>query len=91
MELHDMLQITKESILKTRISTTIDTSLSIRHGNATKKMKKFSHPKGNGKTNVLMSNQGLKRKIDFEIAPTTSPTEAICFYYQEKVIGNVAA
>jgi hypothetical protein len=50
----------------------------------TAKKGKVSHPRGKGKAKVGQSNQGLKRKFDPEIAPSTDPNEAICFYCQEK-------
>lgn len=70
-------------MLKTRSSTFIAPVLAISHGHPSKK-KKISHTNGKGKARDAMPNQGLKRKVDSDKAPTTDPKEAICFCYQEK-------
>lgn len=77
-----MLKIIEASMLKTRSSISTAPIFVIGYIHIDKK--KVSHPKGKGKAKDGISNQGLKRKFDFVITSTTSPKEAICFYYQDK-------
>lgn len=72
---------------KTKIWTTPALVLATGHGGPNKKNNIF--PKVNKKPKVRNFNQGLKRKADYKIAPTTNPKEAICFHFQEKGHGDI--
>lgn len=82
MELHNMLKTTESSMTKTHGSSSTAPVLAIVHGDAINK--KISHHKGKIKPNAGQSTQGFKRKVDFEMAPTSDQNESICFYYQQK-------
>ncbi|GJT24075.1 vesicle transport v-SNARE 11-like protein, partial [Tanacetum coccineum] len=48
------------------------------------KKRKTSHSNWKGKAAKEKSNHGSKRKAEYEIAPTSDPKEALCFYYNTK-------
>nr|GEV66578.1 hypothetical protein [Tanacetum cinerariifolium] len=43
--------------------------------------RKTSHSNWKGKATKGKSDRGSKRKAEYEIAPTSDPKEAVCFYY----------
>nr|GEU87753.1 hypothetical protein [Tanacetum cinerariifolium] len=48
------------------------------------KKRKTSHSNRKGKATQGKSDRGSKRKVEFEIAPTSDPKEAVCFYCNTK-------
>ncbi|GKC16130.1 LRR receptor-like serine/threonine-protein kinase ERECTA [Tanacetum coccineum] len=48
------------------------------------KKRKTSHSNWKGKAAKGKSDRGSKRKVESEIAPTSDPKEAVCFYYNTK-------
>ena len=80
MELHGMLKSAEVSMGKP-IQNASAPVLAIREGGY--KKKKVSFPKGKGKSKVS-HNHAKKRKTDSEIAPVSDPSEAVCFYCQQK-------
>nr|GEX98387.1 hypothetical protein [Tanacetum cinerariifolium] len=46
--------------------------------------RKTSHSNWKGKAAQGKSDRGSKRKVEYEIAPTSDPKEAVCFYYNTK-------
>ncbi|GKD56535.1 LRR receptor-like serine/threonine-protein kinase ERECTA, partial [Tanacetum coccineum] len=48
------------------------------------KKRKTSHSNGKGKAAKGKSDRGFKRKVEYEIAPTSDPKEAVCFYCNTK-------
>lgn len=77
MRLHDMLKTIKVGMMKTCGLGSIAHVLAISYGGA--KRKKSFHLKGKKKVKVGQSNQGLKIKVDSEIAPTSDLNEVIYF------------
>ena len=80
MELHGMLKSAEASMGKP-IQNTSAPVLAIREGGY--KKNKVSFPKGKGKSKVA-HNHAKKRKTDSEIVPVSDPSEAVCFYFQQK-------
>lgn len=74
MELHVMLKTAEAIMLNTKRSKTPTFVLTTGNGGANKK-NKFSHHKG--KTKVISSNQTLKRKTKFAIAPNINHKEVM--------------
>ncbi|GJR38429.1 hypothetical protein Tco_1214113 [Tanacetum coccineum] len=62
-------------------STSVALVLTVGH-NA--KKRKTSHSKWKGKAVKGKSNRGSKRKAEYDIAPTSDPKEAVCFYCNTK-------
>ncbi|GKF92692.1 retrotransposon protein, putative, ty1-copia subclass, partial [Tanacetum coccineum] len=82
MELHSLLQTAKQEIKKIDVpSSSTDPVLTVGH-NA--KKRKTSHSNRKGKAAKGKSDRGSKRKAEFEIAPTSDPKEAMCFYCNTK-------
>ncbi|GJW68369.1 zinc finger C2H2-type/integrase DNA-binding domain-containing protein [Tanacetum coccineum] len=78
MELHSLLQTTEQGIKKIDVpSTSAAPVLTVGH-NA--KKRKTSHSIWKGKAAQGKSDHGSKRKAESEIAPTSDPKEAVCFY-----------
>ncbi|KAI3708782.1 hypothetical protein L2E82_38228 [Cichorium intybus] len=82
IELHGLLKFVKASLKQHRSSSSTAPVLAIHRGDVVKN--KISHPKGKGRAKVGQSNQGFKRKADSDIAATSGPNKAICFYCQLK-------
>ncbi|GJS15114.1 hypothetical protein Tco_0409586 [Tanacetum coccineum] len=51
-----------------------------------RKERKTSHPNWKRKAAKGKSDRGSKRKVESEIAPTSDPKEAVCFYCNTKGI-----
>ncbi|KAJ9564428.1 hypothetical protein OSB04_000394 [Centaurea solstitialis] len=82
MELHSLLQTAEQGIKKSDDpSTSAAPVLAIGHS---AKKRKTSHSNWKGKALKGKSNHGYKRKIEYEIAPTGDPKEAVCFYCNTK-------
>ncbi|GKB21617.1 hypothetical protein Tco_0855540, partial [Tanacetum coccineum] len=48
------------------------------------KKRKTSHSNWKGKAAQGKSDRGSNRKAEFEIAPTSDPKKAVCFYWNTK-------
>ncbi|GKB54983.1 putative RNA-directed DNA polymerase [Tanacetum coccineum] len=82
MELHSLLQTAEQGIKKSDVpSTSAAPVLTVGH-NA--KKRKTSHSNWKGKATQGKSDRGSKRKVESEIAPTSDPKEAVCFYCNTK-------
>ncbi|GJV08347.1 retrotransposon protein, putative, ty1-copia subclass [Tanacetum coccineum] len=82
MKLHSLLQTAEHRIKKSDVpSTSAAPVLNVGH-NA--KKRKTSHSNWKGKATQGKSDRGSKRKVDYEIAPTGDPKEAVCFYCNTK-------
>ncbi|GJU76202.1 retrovirus-related pol polyprotein from transposon TNT 1-94 [Tanacetum coccineum] len=82
MELHSILQTIKQWIKKSDVlSTSAAHVLTVGH-NA--KKRKTSHSNWKGKATQGKSDRGSKRKVKSEIASTSDPKEAMCFYCNTK-------
>ncbi|GJU76400.1 retrotransposon protein, putative, ty1-copia subclass [Tanacetum coccineum] len=82
MELHSLLQTAEQGIKKIDVpSTSAAPVLTVGH-NA--KKRKTSHSNWKGKAAKGKSDRGSKRKAESEIAPTSDPKEAVCFYCNTK-------
>nr|GFD20778.1 hypothetical protein [Tanacetum cinerariifolium] len=73
MELHSLLKTAEQGIKKTSAAHL----LTVGHN---EKKTKTSHSNGKGNSAKVKSDRGSKRKAEFEIAPTSDPKEAVCFY-----------
>ncbi|GKE96824.1 hypothetical protein Tco_1581679, partial [Tanacetum coccineum] len=88
MELHSLLQTIEQGIKKIDVpSTSAAPVLTVGH-NA--KIRKTSHSNWKGKAAQGKSDRGSKRKAGYEIAPTSDPKEAVCFYCIQRGIRSVA-
>nr|GEX31630.1 hypothetical protein [Tanacetum cinerariifolium] len=82
MELHILLKTAKQGIKKSDVpSTSAAPVLTVGH-NAKKRKTSLSNWKG--KATQGKSERGSKRKVKYEIAPTSDPKEAVCFYCNTK-------
>ncbi|GJU11291.1 retrotransposon protein, putative, ty1-copia subclass [Tanacetum coccineum] len=82
MELYSLLQTAEQGIKKIDVpSTSAAPVLTVGH-NA--KKRKTSHSNWKGKAAKGKSDRGSKRKAKSEIAPTSDPKEAVCFYCNTK-------
>ena len=82
MELHSLLQTAEQGIKKIDMpSTSAAPVLTVGH-NA--KKRKTSHSNWKGKATKGKSDHGSKRKAESDIAPTSDPKEAVCFYCNTK-------
>ncbi|GJW49171.1 retrotransposon protein, putative, ty1-copia subclass [Tanacetum coccineum] len=82
MELHSLLQTAKQRIKKIYVpSTSVALVLTVGHN---VKKRKTSHSNWKGKAAKGNSNRGSKRKDESDIAPTSDPKEAVCFYCNTK-------
>ena len=82
MELHSLLQTAEQGIKKIDMpSTSAAPVLTVGHH---AKKRKTSHSNWKGKTTKGKSDHGSKRKAESEIAPTSDPKEAVCFYCNTK-------
>ena len=82
MELHSLLQTAEQGIKKSDEPFTSAAPVWAIGHNA--KKRKFSHSNWKGKAPKGKSNHGYKRKSESEIAPTSDPKEAVCFYCNTK-------
>nr|GEW76500.1 hypothetical protein [Tanacetum cinerariifolium] len=82
MKLHSLLQTAEQGIKKSDVPFTLAASVLTVGYNA--KKRKTSHSNWKGKATQGKSDRGSKRKVEFEIAPTSDPKEAVCFYYNTK-------
>ncbi|GKD38642.1 retrotransposon protein, putative, ty1-copia subclass [Tanacetum coccineum] len=71
-----------QEIKKIDVPSTLTTPVLIVGHNA--KKRKTSHSNWKGKHAKGKSDRGSKRKAEFEIAPTSDPKEAMCFYCNTK-------
>ncbi|GJS04091.1 putative RNA-directed DNA polymerase [Tanacetum coccineum] len=79
---NSLLQTAKQGIKKSDVpSISVAPVLTVGHN--AKKIK-TSHSNWKGKATQGKSDRGSKRKIESEIAPTSDPKEAVCFYYNTK-------
>nr|GEU60039.1 hypothetical protein [Tanacetum cinerariifolium] len=82
MELYSLLQTAKQRIKKIDVpSTSVAHVLTMGHN---EKKRKTSHSNWKGKAAQGKSDRGSKRKVEYEIAPTSDPKEAMCFYCNTK-------
>nr|GEZ92932.1 hypothetical protein [Tanacetum cinerariifolium] len=82
IELHSLLQSAEQGIKKINVpSTSVAPVLTVGH-NA--KKRKTSHSNWKGKAAKGKSDRGSKRKAEYDIAPTSDPKEAVCFYCNTK-------
>ncbi|GJU68406.1 retrotransposon protein, putative, ty1-copia subclass [Tanacetum coccineum] len=82
MELCSLLQTAEQGIKKIDVpSTSAAPVLTVGH-NA--KKRKTSNSNWKGKAAKGKSDRGSKRKVESEIAPTSDPKKAVCFYYNTK-------
>ncbi|GKA60188.1 retrotransposon protein, putative, ty1-copia subclass [Tanacetum coccineum] len=82
MELHSFLQTAEQGIKKIDVPSTSE-ALVLTVGHNAKK-RKTSHSNWKGKAIKGKSNRGSKRKAESDIAPTSNPKEAVCFYCNTK-------
>ncbi|GKE35732.1 hypothetical protein Tco_1455054 [Tanacetum coccineum] len=78
MELHSLLQTTEQGIKKIDVSSTSAAPVLTVGHNA--KKRKTSHSNWKGKAARGKYDRGSKRKVESNIAPTSDPKEAVCFY-----------
>ena len=77
-----MLKTAKASMKKPNNSNPTAPVQAVDHSST--KRKRAPQPKGKGKGKVKHSEPIPKKRAQAEIAPSTDPSEAICFYCQEK-------
>nr|GEV23868.1 hypothetical protein [Tanacetum cinerariifolium] len=82
MELHSLLQIAEQGIRKIDVPSTLAAPV-LTVGHNTKKIK-TSHFNWKGNATQGKSDRRSKRKAESEIAPTSDPNEAVCFYCNTK-------
>nr|GEV04259.1 LRR receptor-like serine/threonine-protein kinase ERECTA [Tanacetum cinerariifolium] len=82
MELHSLLQIAEQWIKKYDVPST-SAALVLTVGHNAKK-RKTSHSNWKGNATQGKSDCGSKRKVEYEIVPTSDPKEAVCFYCNTK-------
>ncbi|GJU25310.1 retrotransposon protein, putative, ty1-copia subclass [Tanacetum coccineum] len=82
MELYSLLQTAEQGIKKIDVPSTSATPV-LTVGYNVKKRKTY-HSNWKGKAIQGKSDRGSKRKAESEIAPTSDPKEAMCFYYNTK-------
>nr|GEU45653.1 hypothetical protein [Tanacetum cinerariifolium] len=82
IELHSLLQTAKQGIKKSDVPST-SAALVLTVGQNAKK-RKTSHSNWKGKATQGKSDRGSKRKVKSDIAPTSDPKEAVCFYRNTK-------
>nr|GEU51409.1 retrotransposon protein, putative, Ty1-copia subclass [Tanacetum cinerariifolium] len=82
MELHSLLETAEQGINKIDVSSTSPAPVLTVGHNAKKRNTSHSNLKGNASQGK--SNRGSKRKAASEIAPTSNPKEAVCFYCNTK-------
>ncbi|GKA91240.1 hypothetical protein Tco_0813110 [Tanacetum coccineum] len=82
MELHSLLQTAEQGIKKIDVPSTSAAPVLTDGHNA--KKRKSSHSNWKGKAAKGKSDRGSKRKAESEIAPTSDPKEAACFYCNRK-------
>ncbi|GJR93498.1 retrotransposon protein, putative, ty1-copia subclass [Tanacetum coccineum] len=82
MELHSLLQTAEQWIKKIDVPSTLAAHvLTVGHN---EKKRKTSHSNWKGEVIKEKSDRGSKRKAEYEIAPTSDPKEAVCFYCNTK-------
>ncbi|GJR65183.1 LRR receptor-like serine/threonine-protein kinase ERECTA [Tanacetum coccineum] len=82
MELHSLLQTVEQWIKKIDVPSTLAAHvLTVGHN---EKKRKTSHSNWKGEVIKEKSDRGSKRKAEYEIAPTSDPKEAVCFYCNTK-------
>ncbi|GKC47655.1 retrotransposon protein, putative, ty1-copia subclass, partial [Tanacetum coccineum] len=82
MELHSLLQTAEQGIKKIDVPSTSAAHVLTVGYNA--KKRKTSHSNWKGKAAQGKSDRGSKRKAESDIAPTSDPKEAVCFYCNTK-------
>ncbi|GJR67680.1 retrotransposon protein, putative, ty1-copia subclass [Tanacetum coccineum] len=82
MELHSLLQTAEQGIKKIEVPSTLSAPVLTVGHNAKKRT--TSHSNWKGKVIKGKFDRGSKRKAESEIAPTSDPKEAVCFYYNTK-------
>ncbi|GJS46688.1 hypothetical protein Tco_0596809 [Tanacetum coccineum] len=82
MKLHNLLQTTEQGIKKSDVPST-STAHVLTVGHNAKKRKTF-HSNWKGKATQGKFDHGSKRNVEYEIAPTSDPKEAVCFYCNTK-------
>ncbi|GKF09577.1 retrotransposon protein, putative, ty1-copia subclass [Tanacetum coccineum] len=82
MELHSLLQTAEQGIKKSNVPST--SAAPVLNVGYNAKKRKTSHSNWKGKATQGKSDRGSKRKVDFKIAPTGDPKEAVCFYCNTK-------
>ncbi|GKG22904.1 LRR receptor-like serine/threonine-protein kinase ERECTA, partial [Tanacetum coccineum] len=77
-----MLQTTKQGIKKSDVPSTLAAPmLTVGHNS---KKRKTSHSNWKGKATQGKSDRRSTRNVESEIAPTSDPKEAVCFYCNTK-------
>ncbi|GJR30995.1 retrotransposon protein, putative, ty1-copia subclass [Tanacetum coccineum] len=82
MKFHSLLQTAEQGIKKIDVSSTLAAPVLTVGHNA--KKRKTSHSNWKGNEAQGKSDRRSKRKVEYEIAPTSDPKEAVCFYCNTK-------